>query len=1797
MSQLRNFEISIWTLQDAFITTIESAWIKTKGKTQNASMTLNIDGTQQLTFSVPMYYFMNGQKISNPAWITFSENKVLLNTRKVKVILNKQTDDEEIYEFVIDKVTERHEHDELFCDVECSGLAFYELGKIGYKVSLSEDDFYNDDYSWFSGETDSDGNLLFEEQPVANIQYWLDKFLKPYSDENFSAAQWYYKIQMNWDLTADFSEFKKDSDKIYENDVYGDTYLLSQEKYRMINLEESNFYNLTQNIAETFGVYCRYVYSYDENYHIIGRTIIFYNNFLDEEKLSINYRGNTQSISRELDTTDLITKMYVKSVDNSGESISIIDVEENESGEDYLLNFDYLYSIGSIDEESYESIEPYKQNLKMINLKLKNVSEQIINIENKLPEVRARLSLAEDSIRLDKEKINSNNKLLMNLTNGTNKIKITNKNPDTAVLIPENNHYYIKITKQGVDFSSLKIYKSFSLSNGSYRLSDEITTGIPIYDEANNLIKINNLYWSANDENNHRSKVIYLIYDYTPSTYYENITKALQVKLNKDEQEKNNAEGELIELEDNLNTALLAQKSLLIEKNNLNTSFEKMMGTAIREGYWQPNDYSECIKNFISSYNISKVSNGSSKYDKFIWDNVLFDGEQNIFYEQGIEKEKIYYPCIKLVLRPDNSLNIGDNTLWNKIHNNLNSLNFIFYDTINTEEYNSMTLRTLSFGSGAQIIFLKKDNLIDPYLLLPGLENYLPQSIENAKINGVIGFIEYNSNGYTISGTDDNGRAISINNDRWVELDNTYEVVYPRIRIESSYLKTDTNSLIIRDNTTTVLTQYIDYYINSRVEESDYLIIQNDNNIEEHPLAISYYITFKPDVIAKTVGLSQHTLEIMFKLSNYGEAIYRDAKEILKDNSKPKVAYNSTIDIFNKNIIQRPSYFLSKIVKINDYDLLLEDAWGYVSGVTLDLDHPEKDTIEIQNYTNKFEDLFTTIVAQTEEMKKTGYIVDTISNTFSSDGTLSANTLQNSLKKVNLNYAFNNGTLTIDEANGIWGTSDSGVVAFRGGGIFTATERDQHNNWIWNTGITPEGINADLITTGQLDTNKIRIFAGDRERFQLNGEGLYAYKSFVSDFDVFNNFNNYEDITNQIDKNNTLDPAQFVRFDENGLFLIAKEGAYILNEDKTRYILITKRWTDAHGIEHQRLDADEELKRISITWDGLTLRNLNGERVFYASADTGDLKMKGSVYANAFYVITEEGNTEISKDIALFINDTSMTELMNKLKNNTDVGARIKDYINAMAVSMGGRYMKTLNNGVQKFTSGSSFPSEANIGDYFQNEVTNKAYLKVSDTGDNEIDWEDLEIYEATGASMVIDNINGSIKLRSTKNITLTAVNSNTDNIESVLNVSINGITLASNKTITLNSQSKINILSQGAIEIASGGNFSAIGSDFYIASINKEAYNNTSAEEKKSLAYLHGYFINNKYHLDIGSDNLRITSNGSLTIESGGVINVQAGGTISLMSGGNSAIELSQTGISMATDKTLKINTSNFKLRPDLVFNQTSSNNPYFYIGDREVNSGYLRYSNLNGLEMKATKISFISKNLIINPDATDDEELFRIGSGTDDSQDDSQDDLIEEPLEETSYYKDSLTYLANGTLTYDGNIIIGGNDKKNSSITIINADGYQEGIWNRDGIKIYQKRIDGNISLSGTPFLSINYEGIRIGYDDVSVEGAPERYYIGRIWYNEDIRTLRIRADDCNLRISYTTPDESNSSVETSYISMNNNIRIHAGETITLDSTYLNVKVGNNETRQAKSTTVVIADTKSLVFANGILVNYTYK
>jgi hypothetical protein len=63
-------------------------------------------------------------------------------------------------------------------------------------------------------------------------------------------------------------------------------------------------------------------------------------------------------------------------------------------------------------------------------------------------------------------------------------------------------------------------------------------------------------------------------------------------------------------------------------------------------------------------------------------------------------------------------------------------------------------------------------------------------------------------------------------------------------------------------------------------------------------------------------------------------------------------------------------------------------ATGYISQVTLDLDFPKNDKITIQNYKTKFEDLFSTITASSEAMKKNKVSYDIAASGFDSQGNL-----------------------------------------------------------------------------------------------------------------------------------------------------------------------------------------------------------------------------------------------------------------------------------------------------------------------------------------------------------------------------------------------------------------------------------------------------------------------------------------------------------------------------------------------------------------------------------------------------------------------------------------------------------------------------------------------------------------------------------------------------------------------------------------------------------------------------------------
>ena len=191
--KIRNYEVSIWTLQDSFITVLKPFNLEHKGTIQDGKVILQDDGENKISFSLPMYIRENGQFVENPLWYNRINGNLIANLRKLKVIFNKKTEDEEIFEFIITKVTEKHDGFSKLCEVEGEGLAFNELGKQGYKIVLSAEDLYLE-------AQETEGSIIKN-----NINYWCDKVFK---DSN-----WRYSIQMDWSASDGVTPSKKDVTK------------------------------------------------------------------------------------------------------------------------------------------------------------------------------------------------------------------------------------------------------------------------------------------------------------------------------------------------------------------------------------------------------------------------------------------------------------------------------------------------------------------------------------------------------------------------------------------------------------------------------------------------------------------------------------------------------------------------------------------------------------------------------------------------------------------------------------------------------------------------------------------------------------------------------------------------------------------------------------------------------------------------------------------------------------------------------------------------------------------------------------------------------------------------------------------------------------------------------------------------------------------------------------------------------------------------------------------------------------------------------------------------------------------------------------------------------------------------------------------------------------------------------------------------------------------------------------------------------------------------------------------------
>lgn len=1209
-NDIRPYEISLWTLQDSFITVLKPFGFSSRGQIETPKCRIKNDGTQELSFSIPMYYRENGELIENPIWYNVINGSLIVNLRKLKLIFNKGEIEEEVVEFVINNVVETHTDGQLRCEVTAEGLAFQELGKVGYKISLLSQDFIDEYNEWAESDRST-------EEPKNNINYWCEKI--------FKNSRWTYSIQMDWsgfdgiivdDISGSYNVLDKEGnekeiiyngtyqnapkevqnafnkireetlrrlDRIYEEEYISSwEYIKSEtgrdetlipahmepykEKLRLVDLEKSNIYNLTQDLAKAFGVYCKYKYHYDTNYHIIGKECIFYNNFLSEKegKIDIIYPYSASKIEREIDSTDIVTKMFVTPIeDDTSPSglITIADVTANKIREDYILNFDYLYKIGTISQEQYDAIADYERTMFLINTELEPLGMQIANLETDLVTYKAQLTLAKEAKTLDKEQMEQSTALLNSITNGTNRLYKNLDNPHRGILLrseTEEEFYEIKLTVEGIYTNT----ESIEGINTGYPLreGEENTYGIRLWyktstenidsyeeeksftincDTNGNVISLSKIKKSEKSISN----FYYVTFAYLPQLYYQNIYDTYAKKFAADEALEKEAETKIAEIENKLLKIEEKYNSLLEEKSIKVADFENMMGPALKEGSWQAENYSDYGSKYTQDV-IVGVTNDS--HVNFHWDTVAFDEEQLLYYEEGVSQEQIYYPCIDI------------SNILNEIKDNLNDLSFIYYETISGTDAEGETqtyskTKQMTIGSEMEYAFIEAEETIKPVLLLLDKEFKLTEEIEKEGFLGII-----------TSTVSEEGVSIQekkiVGDLTWITNDEDSVIVYPRLKVDSLLLKTSEDELVIKTGEKN-LKNYYDYSILIRGE--------------------SYLITLKNKIMLQNGSLDK-TFNVAYALSNAALSLYLDALEVSKTNAFPQVSYTLEVSAMNEIFIKYAYQNLNRIVSINDSELKFDDVHGYISELDLDLENPWEDSIIIQNYKTKFEDLFSTIVASSEQMKTNAFAYNNAASAFTSGGTLKPSIIQNTINQTDLTYAFQSGNLTIDEINGIWARSEAGVVAMRGGGIFCATETDGNGNWLWNTGIMPSGINASLLTAGQIDTNLIKIYAGDNLRLQLNADGLFAYN---------------KDILGEANL------KQYVVHNSDGLFLVQPRK-------------------NAEGEELNNL-----INKVEVSWNGLILRNNSGDRIFYAD-DTGNLTISGTITAEKGNI----GNWQIVKN-------------------------------------------------------------------------------------------------------------------------------------------------------------------------------------------------------------------------------------------------------------------------------------------------------------------------------------------------------------------------------------------------------------------------------------------------------------------------------------------------------------------------------------------------------------------------------------
>lgn len=326
------------------------------------------------------------------------------------------------------------------------------------------------------------------------------------------------------------------------------------------------------------------------------------------------------------------------------------------------------------------------------------------------------------------------------------------------------------------------------------------------------------------------------------------------------------------------------------------------------------------------------------------------------------------------------------------------------------------------------------------------------------------------------------------------------------------------------------------------------------------------------------------------------DAYYVDALNVLYNSAYPQVSYN--INVYALSALPGYELFtfdLGDTTFVEDPEFFGENYQEQIviTETVEHLEQPDKNTIKVQNFRNQFQDLFQKITATVQSVQfKEGSYQKAVS-LVEDEGTKQSTFVQKALANTGAMLEMAGQQSVTWGADGITITdldTPTNMLRMIGGAILLSS-RSPEGYQEWTTGLTSQGLSANLITAGIINAQEIAIMNGEIPAFRWDANGISAFNTWWDGAD-HQNF--------QSDK--------FVRFDKYGLYGIDGE-------------------VDGLSWVAENIGEINDKATFALTWDGLRV-NHSDISAHIGRTDTTIINITKN--NTPLFVVGTEGNVEVN---------------------------------------------------------------------------------------------------------------------------------------------------------------------------------------------------------------------------------------------------------------------------------------------------------------------------------------------------------------------------------------------------------------------------------------------------------------------------------------------------------------------------------------------------------------------------------------